>query len=90
MRKRKTDFYWQKSINSERKYVAGPQWLFRHVRAVRLLEVYMIHPQRKKAKVMAYLEDGALFFAIFKSLEAAQLFVTQVKFDHSNKEIHSS
>lgn len=86
----KTDYYWQKSVNSVRNYVDGLDWLTSRINQIRLLEIYPINPLKKATRLMAYMEGGVIYYAKFNSYEKAKQFVVQTQFNKSNKEIHAT
>lgn len=86
----KTNYFWQASANGQKHYVESLDWLLRRAKKVRLIEIFAIRPQKKPTKLLFYLEDGILFHATFDNYEEAKQFAVRPRFNHSNKEIHST
>lgn len=89
-KRNKTNFYWQIGINGVRNYVDGIEWITRRSKQAILFEIYPVNPLKRPTRLVVYLKDGLIFTALFLTYEAASQFVIQSKFNHSNKEIHST
>lgn len=86
----KTSYYWQATVNGQKHYVESLDWLLRRAKRVIHIEIFPIRPPKKPTKLLFYLEEGILFHATFTTYEEAKQIAIRPKFDHSNREIHST